>query len=162
MFSDPVVGEKFFGRGETLDLLTRRAQGLKEGFRQNIAVIGPRLIGKSSLLLQFLSNFSHPQVVPIYIDLRLNSLSHFIQKFIGTLLYHYLKAKNIKSDEQIESLKNQAQATIPQTVETIRRIEKYMQNLQFALAYETALQLTAVLKKESAFNCMLILDEFHL
>ncbi|NQT00118.1 MAG: ATP-binding protein, partial [Candidatus Omnitrophica bacterium] len=88
MFSDPVVGNKFFGRKDTLDLVEKRVDGLKEGFRQNIAILGPKLIGKSSLILHFLSCFNHPQVIPIYIDLRPNAFHHFIYKFLGGLLYH--------------------------------------------------------------------------
>ena len=40
MFSDPVVGEDFFGRQEIVDVLIKRADGLKSGYRQNIAIIG--------------------------------------------------------------------------------------------------------------------------
>ena len=55
MFSDPVVGNRFFGRTESLKVLAKRVDGLKDGFRQNIAVVGPKLIGKSSLVLHFFS-----------------------------------------------------------------------------------------------------------
>ena len=94
MFSDPVVGNKFFGRSETLGLFSKRVGGLKDGYRQNIAIVGPKLIGKSSLILHFFSNFNHPKIIPIYIDLRPNSFNHFIYKFLGALLYQYLKNKN--------------------------------------------------------------------
>lgn len=162
MFSDPVVGEKFFGRKESLDLLAKRVSGLKDGFRQNIAILGPKLIGKSSLILHFSSTFNHPQIIPIYIDLRPNSFHHFVFKFLSALLYHYLKNKNLKVFEELDSLKRHAQDYIPKTVETIRAIESNLHNLQFGKAYETLLNLTAVLKGESGISSIVILDDFHL
>lgn len=162
MFSDPVVGEKFFGRGKALDLLSKRVEGLKDGYRQNIAIIGPKLIGKSSLILHLFFNFSHPKIIPIYIDLKPNSFSNFVYKFLGALLYHYLKNKDVETSIELEFLKKSAQNYIPKTVEVIRTIENNIKNLQFDQAYENLLSLTAVLKQESGTSCILMLDEFHL
>ncbi len=162
MFSDPVVGDKFFGRTKTLGLLSKRVGGLKDGFRQNIAIVGPNLIGKSSLILHFLSNLSHPKILPIYIDLRLNSFSHFIYKFLGALLYHYFKNKNLSVKEDLDSLKNCAQNCIPKTTEAIRAVENSIKNSRIDEAYQSLLTLTAVIKEESSISCVVILDEFHL
>ena len=135
MFSDPVVGNKFFGRSKALRLLSKRLSGLKEGFRQNIAIVGPKLIGKSSFILHFLSNFNYPGIIPIYIDLRVNSFSHFTYKFLGTLLYHYLKNKELAVCEELEPLKEYAKKSIPKTIEVICGIENSIKNLQFNQAY---------------------------
>ncbi len=162
MFSDPVVGDMFFGRGETLELLHKRINGLKEGFRQNIAIIGPNLIGKSSLILHIFANFIHPRIIPIYIDLRPKTFSHFIYKFIGTLLYHYFKIKDVQVSEELVALKNRAQEYLPKTLEVIRGIENNIKNQQFDQAYESILALTTVFKQESSIACIVILDEFHL
>jgi len=162
MFSDPVVGEKFFGRSDILGLLSKRVDGLKDGYRQNVALLGPQLIGKSSLILQFLANFSQDKILPIYIDLRPKTFSHFIHKFIGALLYHYLKTKNLAVSEDLDSLKKNAEKDIPKTIEVIRMVEDNIKNAQFDQAYETLLNATAVLKQESGILCIVVLDEFHL
>ncbi|MBL7084743.1 MAG: ATP-binding protein [Candidatus Omnitrophica bacterium] len=162
MFSDPVVGEKFFGRTESLGLLSKRVNALKDGYRQNIAIVGPKLIGKSSLILQLFSNFSHSKIIPIYIDLRARSFSHFVYKFIGTLLYHYLKNRNLEINEELESLKKVAEKSIPKTVEVVQKIEAYIKDSQIDQAYEGLLTLTPVFKQESGISCIVILDEFHL
>ena len=52
MFSEPVVGEKFFGREEVLELLNKRVLALKDGYRQNVALTGQSLSGKSSVNAQ--------------------------------------------------------------------------------------------------------------
>ena len=54
MFSEPAIGEKFFGRDTILEILKKRALALKDGYRQNIALTGQSLAGKSSIILQFL------------------------------------------------------------------------------------------------------------
>jgi hypothetical protein len=162
MLSDPVTGNKFFGRNSTLELIGKRVNGLKDGYRQNIAIVGPKLIGKSSLILHFFSGFSHHKIIPIYVDLKTNSFNHFIYKFLGTLLYGYLKNKGLESAEDLELLKIRAQKNIPKTVETIQSIQQYIKNLQFDKAYKTLLHVTAILKQESSISSILILDEFHL
>ena len=53
MFSEPVIGEKFFGREEVLELLNKRVLALKDGYRQNVALTGQSLSGKSSIILAF-------------------------------------------------------------------------------------------------------------
>lgn len=162
MFSDPVVGDKFFGRNDVLGALSKRVNGLKDGYRQNIAIVGPKLIGKSSLILHFLTNLNHPNIVPIYIDLRPNSFQHFTHKFLGTLLYHYLKNKNIKPEEEVEILKERAKKDIPKIIEIIRSIENSIRNQQLKQAYEILLNLTSIFKQETGNSCIVILDEFHL
>ncbi|MBN3038828.1 MAG: ATP-binding protein [Candidatus Omnitrophica bacterium] len=161
MFSDPVVGDKFFGREETLKLLTKRANGLKDGYRQNIAILGPKLIGKSSVILEFLTHFTDSNIIPIYLDLRRNSFSHFLYKFIGAVLYHYLKNKNLTAQEDLLSLKNSAEKHIPKTVATIQLIEDDFKGGRLDAAYEKLLPLTAILKQESGLSSIVILDGFH-
>jgi hypothetical protein len=162
MFSDPVVGNKFFGRSKTLGLFSKRVSALKEGYRQNIAFVGPNLIGKSSLILQFFSTFNCPDIIPVYIDLKPNSLNNFIYKFLGSLLYHYLKNKNLKTCEDLDGLKKSVQPFIPQTLEVIGKVEDNIRNLRIEEAYSVLLGLTAVLKRESGISCIVIVDEFHL
>ncbi|MFC1698958.1 ATP-binding protein [Candidatus Omnitrophota bacterium] len=161
MFSDPVVGEKFFGRQAILSLLAKRAGGLKDGFRQNIAILGPKLIGKSSLILHFFSHFQHPQIIPIYIDLRANSFHHFVYKFIGTLLYQCLKNKGLEGTDEFITLKKNAQKHIPKTLEAISAIENNMKNAQSDKAFAALINLTTTLKQESGISAIVMLDEFH-
>ena len=48
MFSEPVIGERCFGREEVLELLNKRVLALKDGYRQNVALTGQSLSGTSS------------------------------------------------------------------------------------------------------------------
>lgn len=162
MFSDPVVGDKFFGRSQAIKLLTKRISGLGDGYRQNIAILGPRLIGKSSFILQTFFNFKNPKVIPIYIDLRANSFSHFGYKFLGNMLYHYLRNKDLEVHEDLRLLKDLARDYLPRTITSIQVIESNIKDLQFDQAYQGLLTLTTVFKQETGVSCIIIFDEFHL
>ncbi|MFH0790345.1 MAG: ATP-binding protein [Candidatus Omnitrophota bacterium] len=162
MFSDPVAGERFFGRVEALDLLTKRTNALKEGYRQNIAIVGPQLIGKSSLVLHFFFNRCPANILPIYIELSNRAFEHFTRKFTGSLLYQYLKSKNLDVALEIELLKKHAQPFIPKTVKVIQAIEIDIENRQVDHSFEKLLSLTEILKNETGLICAVILDEFQL
>lgn len=162
MFSDPVVGERFFGRAEILDLLAKRTNALKEGYRQNIAIVGPQLIGKSSLALHFFFNFCPDNVVPIYIELSSHSYEHFSRKFTSSLLYQYLKNRKLDVVMETEQLKTYAQPLIPKTIKAIQTIEADIENRRFDHSFEQLLSLTQVFKIETGIVCAVILDEFQL
>lgn len=44
----------FFDRRSYLETLNKRILGLKEGYRQNIAIIGDELVGKTSIIFNLL------------------------------------------------------------------------------------------------------------
>jgi AAA+ ATPase superfamily predicted ATPase len=87
MLIDPVVGDKFFGRSEVLTLLTKRVDALKGGYRQNVAITGHRLTGKSSLLNHFLLMLKDNDIIPIYIEVMEEPFKQFATKFIGTIFW---------------------------------------------------------------------------
>src|SRR3989338_2172464 len=90
MFSDPVVGDNFFGRQEIIDLIVKRASALKSGYRQNVAIIGHQQLGKTSILRHFLYVFRDPQILCVYVEIKLQALDYFVDQFVRSLLYQYL------------------------------------------------------------------------
>src|SRR3989338_8697432 len=104
MLLDPVVGDRFFGRGGVLALLEKRVSALKSGYRQNVAITGHRLTGKSSVLNHFLFTFKDSEILPIYIEALDESFKQFAVKFIGTLLYNFLKYSQREALDNLEYL----------------------------------------------------------
>lgn len=90
-FTDPVTGERFFGRSSVLSLLRKRIDGLKGGYRQNVAIIGQEHLGKSSILQQFLSTFTDNRIIPIYLEVKRGPFKHFARKFTASLLYNFVR-----------------------------------------------------------------------
>lgn len=71
-FGVPVRGEgKFFGREEELQIIFDTLNNVPRGQKQDMVVMGPRRIGKSSLLYRLIDLLSaNEDFVPVYIDLQ--------------------------------------------------------------------------------------------
>ena len=54
----------FFDRRVYLDILNKRTKAIKDGYRQNIAIIGDKDIGKTSMVLHFLNQLDDPIILP--------------------------------------------------------------------------------------------------
>jgi hypothetical protein len=161
MLVDPVVGERFFGRGDILAILEKRIFALKSGYRQNIAITGHRLTGKSSILNHFLHTFKDEKILPIYLEVLPEPFKQFVGKFIGTLLYNFLKYNQKEAKDNLEYLIKECENEIPNTVARVKSILKQVQTDENESAYSELLNLTSILKEECKKSCVVILDEFH-
>lgn len=160
MFSEPVVGEKFFGREEVLEILNKRASDLKDGYRQNIALTGQSLAGKSSIILQFLRGIREDGFIPVYVEVVREPFRSFANKFIATMLYNALSKRGEFPDTSIEGLLSKTQTHFPKTGQAIKQVNLSVERGELEEAYAGLLGLTSVLKEESGIPCIVILDEF--
>ena len=103
----------FFGRKNTIDLLKRRVADLKEGYRQNLAILGYQYVGKTALLQRFYLNLDDRDVVPVYLCLENKDFSSFFYKFTGGLLYNYSKNKQLPLHHDLNLLIESCKKTIP-------------------------------------------------
>lgn len=161
MLIDPVVGDKFFGRNDILTLLVKRVDALKGGYRQNVAITGHRLTGKSSLLSHFLLTLNDTEIIPIYIEVLEEPFRQFATKFIGTLLYNFLKYSRKETRDDMDFLLRCCESDIPETVASIKNILRQIEKGENTESYSELLNLSSLLKKESKKPCVVILDEFH-
>lgn len=160
MFNEPVSGEKFFGREEVLELLNKRAMALKEGYRQNVALTGQSLVGKSSIILHFLYTIREEGFIPIYVEVIKEPFNSFANKFIATLLYNSLSRMGEEVGIDIGRLLENAQRLLPKASLAIKQINSQIDRGDFDEAYSNLLGLTSVLKDEIGIPCIVILDEF--
>ena len=82
---------EFYGRQDSLDLLNKRSDAFSKGYRQNLAIIGPELIGKTALLKHWLSKYCDNHIVAVYIEVRPEEINTFGERFIGSLFFSFLK-----------------------------------------------------------------------
>ncbi|HQP10955.1 MAG TPA: ATP-binding protein, partial [Candidatus Omnitrophota bacterium] len=75
--SDKICEKNFFGRADVLSLLKKRVADLKEGCRQNVALLGHPHVGKSAILHHFLSNSENDDVTKIYLGLEHKDFNYF-------------------------------------------------------------------------------------
>ena len=61
-----MIKDKFFDRAGYLQVLEKRVSSLKDGYRQNIAIIGEENVGKSSIIFKFLDKFSDPLIITVF------------------------------------------------------------------------------------------------
>ncbi|MFA5145831.1 MAG: ATP-binding protein [Candidatus Omnitrophota bacterium] len=160
MFSEPAVGERFFGRKEVLEILNKRVSALKDGYRQNVALTGQSLSGKSSILHHFLHTLREENIVPVYVEVVKEPFGSFANKFIATLLYNTLRGMGEDTGIEFDSILEKAKESLPRTYAASKHIFSNIERANFDEAYAALLGLTSVLKDETRMSCLVIFDEF--
>src|SRR6185369_16235796 len=94
----------FTGRQNTLDVLKKRLLGLKEGYRQNVAILGSRHIGKTAIVQKLIADHDDPSVFILYLDLESRDFTCFTRQFTKSLLYRFLKNQNLPLHEDLALL----------------------------------------------------------
>ena len=122
MFIEPVFGKKFFGREEILATLHKRVTAVKGGYRQNLALTGPMLAGKSSILRHFLKTVKSTDILPVYVEMEGDNFRAFCIRFMATLLYQYLRSEGERPPVELESLRETCKEFIPATVQQIDEV----------------------------------------
>lgn len=151
----------FFGRSDVLELLKRRVVDLKEGCRKNVAVLGHRFVGKTTLVQHFLANLDEGEVIGVYLDVENKDFPYFASKFISSLLFNFSQNKNLPLHESISLLLAGTEKLIPNTVEEIRRIQGDMAGHKWSEAYASLLNLPEIFTNETGKFCILVFDEFQ-
>ena len=153
--------DKFFGRANYLELLTKRITSLLEGYRQNIAVVGDELIGKTSLLFKFLSKFYDNRIVVVYLEVRPDSTEAFVKKFIGVMLYNFMINSGEPLKEDIDYLIRKSSRYIPRTAEKINFILAAAAKHKKSNVFTELMSLCDILWRETGKHCLVIFDEFQ-
>jgi len=156
-----MVKNNFFGREAYLAVLEKRIKDLKFGYRQNIAVIGDELIGKTSIMTDFLNKFYDNQIIVIYLEIPPESLAFFARRFIGVLLYNFLSHGDILLKEDLDFLVEKSSKYIPRTIEKIKAILTDLQKRKRNTIFAELLTLCEVIHQETGKSCLVIFDEFQ-
>jgi len=151
----------FFGRRSVLEILKKRVMGLKEGYRQNVALLGDRYIGKTALLHGLISQMEEQDVFFLYLDLENRDFSYFAIQFTKSLLYNFLKKENISPlQEDLKLLCAACKTRLPRTVFLVQAIETFTAQGKNLEAYHMILSLPEVFTQETGRAVVLIFDEF--
>ncbi len=151
----------FFDRKLYLDILQKRVSGLKDNYRQNIAIIGDELVGKTSLIFKFMDNFHDNRIILVYLDTRFESISSFSKRFMGILLYNFLSNSGIILKEDLEFLIHKSSSYIPKTVEKINLILNNLAKKRTTGIFSELMSLCESIHAETGKSCVVIFDEFQ-
>ncbi len=148
-------------RDALIQLLTKRISALKDGYRQNVALIGHELMGKTGLVLSLLDSYYDPRTILIYIPVRPEPLPLFARRFIGVVLYAFLINSGTPLKEDLDFLLTEAGRYIPQTCEKIRTILQAIEKRKLAGVFTDLLSLCDSIHQETGKCGVVIFDEFH-
>jgi len=151
----------FFDRQNYLNILQKRVGDLKYGYRQNIAIIGDELVGKTSLIYKFLDKFYDSRIIILYLEVRTESLPVFAKRFMGILLYNFLINSGIPLKEDLDYLLNRSERYIPRTIEKMKFILASLEKRKKNNIFTELLSLCEIIHQETDKYCIVILDEFH-
>lgn len=156
-----MLEERFFDRKDYLKILHKRVTGLLSGYRQNLAIIGDELVGKTSVIYKFLNSYYDNRVIMIYLEARPEPIASFAKRFIGVLLYNFLSFSGIELREDLDFLINKSSRYIPQTIEKVKSILSNLEKRKRNNIFTDLLSLCEIINRETGKSCVVILDEFH-
>ncbi|MCX5697673.1 MAG: hypothetical protein NTU54_06895 [Candidatus Omnitrophica bacterium] len=151
----------FYNRKLQLELLSKRIGALKDGYRQNLAILGDELVGKTSLVFKFLEGFYDSRTIAIYIEARPEGIANFARRFIGVLLYNFLSSSGIPLKEDLAYLLDKSEKYIPRTVRDARSILSSLTKRYKGAVFTELLSLCDAIHEETSKSCVVIFDEFH-
>ena len=152
--------DKFFDRKTYLETLEKRIIGLKDSYRQNIAIIGDEEVGKTSLIFKFLNTFYDSRIIILYLEIRREPIANFARRFIGILLYNFMANSGIPLKEDIDYLIKRSERFIPKTSEKIKSILNAVDKRRRSHIFTELLSLCELLKQETGKSCVVVFDEF--
>ncbi len=156
-----MIKDNFFDRQVYLNVLEKRISDLKDGYRQNMAIIGDELVGKTSIIFKFLNKFCDNRIIIIYLEIRPESLVSFVRRFIGVLLYNFLINSGIILQEDLDFLIAKSEKYMPKTVEKIKSILASLDKRKKNNVFMELLSLCEIINQETNKFCVVIFDEFH-
>ncbi len=156
-----MIKDKFFDRKHYLDILEKRIVGLKDNYRQNIAIIGTEAIGKTSIIFKLLERFYDNHIVILYLEARPETLDSFARRFIGVLLYNFLINSGIPLKEDTDFLIKKSAKFIPKTTEKIKSILDALNRRKRSNIFTELFSLCEMINQETGKSCVVVLDEFQ-
>lgn len=152
----------FIPRQDSLDILHKRVHDFKEGYRQNIAIVGDELTGKTTLIKHFLDNLCDEKLIPVYVEVIPFEFSLFLKRFINSLVFNFLKSLQlVSSRENLDILIKRAKHPLPQTSLLIEHFLAKLEKEKPEILFKELFTILETFSSETKKRCLIIFDEFH-
>jgi len=164
VLGNPVWGKDFFDRLKEREKLHYCFNEFKEGRRNNLAIIGLRKIGKTSLIKQFIFELEQKKEKCFIIDVYLpeKDTESFISRVLMEIIKGSLKKMKIKEVSlNIDSALDIIQTKYPRSTLLIMKIFKELNNKKYDLAFTLLFDLLDIFSKEFKNKIVIFLDEFQ-
>ncbi|MDD2703392.1 MAG: ATP-binding protein [Candidatus Omnitrophica bacterium] len=153
--------DSFFDREQLTGLLKKRITDAREGYRQNIALLGEESVGKTSLIFKLIGGFNNRNTLFLYLETRPETIDSFARRFMGVLLYNFLSDGSTPLKEDIAYLIEKAASRIPKTIVRIKAILADLEKRKKENIFGELLSLCDSLRQETHTMCVVIFDEFQ-
>ncbi len=156
----PVLKEQFSSREKEIERLKKIKNDYLNGYRRNLAILGPWSIGKTSLILKFIHDDLGEDLFPIYLNLEEGFLK---ESFLGFLLHSLRKFSLVNNDFFIDNTADSGriiERDYPVFNSIIKNIESGLKNNNYELLMNSILRLPLAIKKEFKKNSLFVIDEF--
>ncbi len=158
----PVRGEDFFDREDLLNDLKRNLDHITNGEKRNIALIGIRKVGKTSILLEFKRKVKTEDILIPYVYLLEETSNSFARKYVKAILYETLK--NYAQLPAVTTTKKLIAKTIefcPSQAEFLFTINSLLDRKLTEEGLELILDLPEKLGEELKIGYWIQIDEFQ-
>lgn len=149
-------------RNDTIETLQKRVVDFKQGYRQNVAILGEELTGKTTLLKLFIKRIEDEGLIPVYTEILPHEFSIFIKRFLNSLFYNFLKARQLLSTrENLDLLIKRAEDKLPQSSSFARTLLSRLDKDKPENLFKELFDILEIFQQESEVSCVVIFDEFH-
>lgn len=162
MEKDPAFGADFYDREIISSILIKRVEAFREGYHQNIGLVGKRYIGKSSILQNFVLSSYFSDIIPIYIEVRGESFADFAKRFMGMVLVGYFQSVQKTMPHGIEEMIKMARRELPVTTKKMVHILQRIKKHRLTDAFHDLFSLAVILSEEVNKKIVMVIDEFSL
>lgn len=167
MLIAPVTPEQFFDRKDLLDKLEKRFKDFMDGYRRNFALLGPKYIGKTSLILKFLQGLLDQKqefkqaVIPIYIEIDDVPLHDVAYKVVISVLNKLLVGRLFeRSISGLEGILKELKAKKLALGKLLLEIIDAQRSGNYGIMFSKVLELPKLIYQDTSHRTILILDEF--
>ncbi|MBN2119456.1 MAG: ATP-binding protein [Candidatus Omnitrophica bacterium] len=152
----------FLTREEEYKTLDKRVNSFIEGYRQNIALIGPTLSGKTYFIEQFLEDkYLNEKTLPVYADLEYLSFSEFVRIIFTCLLFNFTKKQKGRSLDNLDLLILESEKSIPKTTEKMKNTLGLLA-LSQKINFDSVTEVLDEFISETQIKLLLVVDNFTL
>jgi AAA+ ATPase superfamily predicted ATPase len=155
----PILLDKFAGREKELKRLEKIKRDYLNGYRRNLALIGPPNIGKTSLILKFLDCIEG-ELFPIYLNLENRSVEESV---LGFLLFVLHKLSGFEEEfgiTNIEEAIRQVSSKYPKIGQALSEISSYEKKMDRESLLRIIFKFPHFLYETFRKCCVFVIDEF--
>ncbi len=166
VLGDPVSGKEFFDRNKEKGFLYSVLEDFEKGQKRNVAIVGLRKIGKTSLIKEFIRtiNKNKPRILCLDIYLPEQSAISFFRNCTGSILFELFRCINRTPHTESITLEDGLrliQPDFPRTALAISNLGGYYTQLKYNEAFDYLFSVFEVLRKETHNPLVVFFDEFQ-